>query len=139
MRFQRTILELDTTAGTDVLDLSDEIDRFLAEAGISDGSLLVFTPGSTAAITTLEYESGCIEDLKRALEEIAPAGGDYAHNRRWGDGNGYSHLRSALVGGSFTVPVSAGRTLTGTWQQIILCDFDNKPRRRKVVLQVTGE
>ena len=139
MRMERRSVELQTTAGTDILDLSDEIDRFLAETGISEGSLLVFTPGSTAAVTTLEYESGCIEDLMRALEEIAPADGDYAHNRRWGDGNGYSHLRSALVGGSFTVPVSGGRTVTGTWQQIILCDFDNKPRRRRVVLQVTGK
>jgi secondary thiamine-phosphate synthase enzyme len=139
MRIEQRILELDTTTGTDVLDLSDEIDRFLADAGISEGTLLVFTPGSTAAVTTLEYESGCVEDLKRALEQIAPADGDYAHNLRWGDGNGYSHLRSALIGGSFTVPVSGGRTITGTWQQIILCDFDNKPRRRKVVLQVTGE
>jgi len=136
---KREILELETTAGTDVLDLSDDIDRFLAAAGISEGTLLVFTPGSTAAVTTLEYESGCIEDLQRALEQIAPADGDYAHNRRWGDGNGYSHLRSALVGGSFSVPVSGGRPLTGTWQQIVLCDFDNKPRRRKVVLQVSGE
>ena len=139
MPMQRKILELETTPGTDILDLSDHIATFLAEAGVSEGTLLVFTPGSTAAITTLEYESGCIEDLERVLEKIAPADGDYAHNRRWGDGNGYSHLRSALMGGSFTVPVTEGRTLTGTWQQVILCDFDNKSRRRQVVLQVSGE
>jgi len=99
---------------------------------------VVFTPGSTAGITTIEYESGAIADLKRALEIMAPRHGEYEHNLRWGDGNGYSHVRSALIGPSLAVPVRDGRLELGTWQQIVLCDFDNRPRRRRVTLQLVG-
>jgi len=95
-------------------------------------------PGSTAAVTTIEFEPGAVEDLKRAIERLAPADGEFAHNLRWGDGNGYAHVRAALLGPSLTVPIANGALATGTWQQIVLLDFDNRPRRRKVLLQATG-
>jgi secondary thiamine-phosphate synthase enzyme len=128
-----------TSSGTDVLDLTDEIEALLAKSGIRDGQLLVFTPGSTAAITTIEYEPGAVEDLRRAIERLAPRDIHYDHDARWGDGNGYSHVRSALLGGSFTVPVLDGRLALGTWQQVVLLDFDNHGRERRVVVQIVGE
>lgn len=139
VKIHREELELSTSADTDIHDLTHEVERVIAVSGVCDGQVLVFTPGSTAAITTIEFESGAVADFKRLLERLAPSGGEYAHNQRWGDGNGYSHVRAALVGPSLTVPVAGGRLVHGTWQQIILCDFDNRPRRRRVVVQVMGE
>jgi len=138
MTVYRQILELDGTAGTDIHEVTGQVARVAAESGLDQGSVLVFTPGSTAAVTTIEYEPGALSDLRRLLEELAPADGEYAHNQRWGDGNGYSHLRSALLGPSLTVPLEAGRLMLGTWQQIVVLDFDNRPRRRKVVVTVQG-
>ena len=139
MHIHRHELKFRTTAETDVLDLTREVAGVVAASGVTEGQALVFTPGSTAGITTLEFEPGAVADLKRVFEEIAPAGGEYQHNLRWGDGNGYSHVRAALLGPSLAVPVSGGRLILGTWQQIILCDFDNKPsRERRVVVQVMG-
>ena len=135
MHVHRKTIELATSADMDVIDLSHEVLSFLAESGVSEGILLLFTPGSTAGITTIEYESGCLSDLRRAMEHLAPRDAEYEHNLRWGDGNGYSHVRAALLGPSLTVPIRGGRPDTGTWQQIVLCDFDNRPRRRKVILQ----
>ncbi len=128
-----------TTSGTDIIDLTDEVEALLAKSGIRDGQLLVFTPGSTAAVTTIEYEAGVVEDLRRAIERLAPRDIHYDHDARWGDGNGYSHVRSALLGGSFTVPVVDGRMVLGTWQQVVLLDFDNHGRQRKVIVQIVGE
>jgi secondary thiamine-phosphate synthase enzyme len=128
-----------TTGDTDILDLTDEVAAMVAESDVTHGQVLVFTPGSTAAITTIEFEAGVIRDLKQAIERMAPRDMHYDHDARWGDGNGYSHVRSALVGGSFTVPVVDGRLVLGTWQQIVLLDFDNHGRQRRVVVQVTGE
>lgn len=128
-----------TTAGTDIVDLTDEVAGRVAESGVQHGQVLVFTPGSTAAITTIEYEPGVLEDLAQAIERLAPRDLNYDHDARWGDGNGYSHVRSALLGGSFTVPVVSGDLVLGTWQQIVLLDFDNHPRQRRVVVQVSGE
>lgn len=122
-----------------VVDLSSEIDRWLAELGGCDGILSVFVPGSTAAVTTIEYEEGALRDLHEALETIAPSEGEYHHDRRWGDGNGFSHLRAALLGPSLTVPVAAGSSIRGTWQQVVVVDCDNRPRRRRVVLSFIGE
>ena len=96
------------------------------------------TPGSTAAVTTIEYEDGALRDLDEALESIAPTDREYHHDRRWGDGNGFSHLRAALVGPSLTVPVVAGSAVTGTWQQVVVVDCDNRARRRRVVLSFLG-
>jgi len=129
-----------TTRGHgDVLDITAQVARLVTESRIAHGIVNIAGIGSTVGITTLEFEPGCVADLQRALEEIAPSGGDYAHNARWGDGNGYAHLRSALVGVSRSFPVTEGRLLTGTWQQIVLCDFDNRSRDRQIMVTVTGE
>ena len=138
MNVRRTVLQRQTTADMDVIDLTGDVQAFVAESGVAEGLLLVFTPGSTAGVTTIEYESGAVADLKRVMEELVPRGASYRHNQRWGDGNGYSHVRSALLGPSLAVPVAGGRPVLGTWQQIVLCDFDNRPRHREVVVQVSG-
>ncbi len=138
MRIERETLQRSTTAGTDILDLTDDVETVVARSGIREGSVLVFVPGSTGAITTIEFESGAVADLKRAIEQIAPQDAEYEHNLRWGDGNGYSHVRAALMGPSLTLPVVDGRVEHGTWQQIVLCDFDNRPRSRRIVVQVSG-
>lgn len=131
-------LEFDTAGDGTVVDLSEGIDDFLASSEAGDGVLTVFVPGSTAGVTTIEYEPGALEDLRSAIERLAPRGPVYAHDRRWGDGNGFSHVRAALLGPSVSIPVEGGRPGLGTWQQVVLCDFDNRPRRRSVLLQFTG-
>ena len=138
MRIEKDQLERRTTAGTDVLDLTGDVEGFVGRSGIEDGWVTVFVPGSTAGITTIEYESGAVCDLKRAIERLAPQDAEYEHNLRWHDGNGYSHVRAALLGPSLTLPITGGRLQHGTWQQIVLCDFDNKPRRRRVLVEVMG-
>ncbi len=120
------------TADTDLFDLSDDLEQEVARAGVEEGVLLLFVPGSTAALTTIEFEPGVVADLKQALERMAPRGIPYAHDRAWGDGNGHSHVRAARVGPSLVIPVEEGRLATGTWQQVVLLDFDNRPRRRVV-------
>lgn len=130
--------ELSTNGDGSVLDLSAHIEDFLALHRAWNGVLLVFVPGSTAGITTIEYESGALEDLQRAIETIAPRGAEYAHDRRWGDGNGFSHVRAALLGPSICIPIERGYATVGSWQQVVLCDFDNRPRRRTIVMQFTG-
>jgi secondary thiamine-phosphate synthase enzyme len=131
--------EFATTGDTDVIDLTTEASEFLRASGVQNGVLVVFTPGSTAGVTTIEFESGAVSDLKRALDILAPRHEEYEHNRRWGDGNGYSHVRSALMGPSIAIPVREGRLDLGTWQQIVLCDFDNRPRRRCLTLHLLGD
>ena len=138
MRLAGTTLERETAAGTDIHDLGAELESFVADSGISDGWVMLFVPGSTAALTTIEFETGAINDFKRAIERLAPEAAEYEHNLRWGDGNGYSHVRAALMGPSLVLPLAASQIQTGTWQQVILCDFDNRPRRRKILLQVMG-
>lgn len=128
-----------TTAGTDLLDLTDDVVRITAASGVTEGIVTVAVAGSTASITTIEYESGALEDLRRAIERLAPQGMHYDHNERWGDGNGYAHVRAALLGPSIAVPIRAGRPVLGTWQQILLCDFDNRPRTREIIVQIVGE
>jgi len=132
-------LERDTTADTDILDITREVEAELARSGVREGLCLLHVAGSTAALTTIEYESGAVADLARAIERLAPRGERYEHDARWGDGNGYSHVRSALLGPSLALPVSGGGLVLGTWQQVVLCDFDNRPRRRRVVVKVMGE
>jgi secondary thiamine-phosphate synthase enzyme len=129
-------IELQTTADTDVVDLTPDVSDFIAGSEVTDGILVIFVPGSTASVTTIEYESGAVADLKRAVERLAPRDEHYEHNLRWGDGNGYSHIRAALLGPSLTVPVREGQLELGSWQQIVLCDFDNRPRKRRVLLRL---
>jgi len=132
--FRREEILLKTQGETDVLDITDRI-RALVD-GVAQGLVHVFVPGATAGVTTIEYEPGCVHDLKAAFERIAPRDGHYDHNARWGDGNGFSHVRAALLGPSLTVPVAGGEPVLGTWQQVIVVDFDNRPRDRRVVVTV---
>jgi secondary thiamine-phosphate synthase enzyme len=120
-------------------DLTPELDAFLADHNVRTGLLVVQLTGSTGAITTIEYESGALADLRRALDIVAPANEDYAHNARWGDGNGFSHVRSALLKTDITVPIVDGRLALGTWQQVVVINLDNRPRKREVVAVVLGE
>ena len=131
-------LSFKTSGDTDIIDITNQISRKVAESGLTEGQVLIFIPGSTAAITTIEYESGVVQDLKDALERLAPEGIFYRHNARWGDGNGYAHVRAALLGPSMTVPLVGGRLVLGTWQQIVLIDFDNEPRDRKMLVSISG-
>jgi secondary thiamine-phosphate synthase enzyme len=132
-------IAVSTRGRCDVLDITSRVAQVVAESRVETGIVNVSGVGSTLGITTLEFEPGCVADLKRALEKIAPANTDYAHNARWGDENGYSHLRSALVGTARSFPVRQGRVGIGTWQQIVLCEFDDGPRDRRVVVTVLGE
>ena len=120
-------------------DITAEVVRVVADSGLKEGIACVFCKGSTGAITTIEYEPGAVGDLKRAIEKIAPEDDHYDHNARWGDGNGFSHVRAALMKPSVTVPVSDGQMALGTWQQIVFIDFDNRPRSRELIVQVVGE
>lgn len=131
-------LSFKTTGDTDIIDITNQISRKVAESGLTEGQVLIFIPGSTAAITTIEYESGVVQDLKDALERLAPEDLFYRHNARWGDGNGYAHVRAALLGPSMTVPLIGSRLVLGTWQQIVLIDFDNEPRDRKILVSISG-
>jgi secondary thiamine-phosphate synthase enzyme len=131
-------LSFKTSSDTDIIDISAQVTRKVVESGLTEGQMLIFVPGSTAAITTIEYESGVIQDLKEAIERLAPEGIPYRHDKRWGDGNGYAHVRAALLGPSLTVPIINGRLVLGTWQQIVLIDFDNEPRDRKILISISG-
>jgi secondary thiamine-phosphate synthase enzyme len=136
--FQQSVA-VSTKGRCDVVDITTKVSRVVAESGVEAGIVNVSGVGSTLGITTLEFEPGCVADLRRALEKIAPSSTDYAHNARWGDENGYSHLRSALVGTARSFPVANGQVLIGTWQQIVLCDFDDRPRDREILVTVVGE
>lgn len=130
---------ISTRGDADVLDLTAEVQAVVSRHRFRHGQALVFVSGSTAGLTTLEYEPGLLQDLPAAFERIAPRGIPYAHEAAWHDGNGHSHVRASLLGPSLTVPFREGRLLLGTWQQIVLIDFDNRPRRREVVVQLSGE
>jgi secondary thiamine-phosphate synthase enzyme len=132
-------LQLATTGQGQVVDLTGDLGRWLAQIRGAEGTVTVFVPGSTAAVTTLEFEPGCVRDLEEALERVAPSDRPYHHDRRWGDGNGFSHLRAALLGPSLTVPVAAGRCVLGTWQQVVLVECDRRGRQRRVVFTFVGE
>ena len=132
-------IRFETAGDTDVVNITEEVAEAVRGSDISSGTVTVFVPGSTAGVTTIEYESGAVRDYQEALDRIAPKGIHYHHDARWGDGNGFSHVRAALQGASLTVPFSSGALLLGTWQQIIIIDFDNRPRSREIVLQIMGE
>jgi len=121
-----------------VLDLTSLAERALSNSGLKAGILNVFVPGSTAGVTTIEYETGAVRDLRAAIERLVPKSLHYEHDRRWGDGNGYSHVRAALLKAGLAVPFEGGRLLLGTWQQLVLIDFDNRPRTREVLFQLVG-
>jgi secondary thiamine-phosphate synthase enzyme len=131
-------LSIKTSGDIDIIDITSHVSSKAAESGLTEGHILVFVPGSTAAVTTIEYESGVVQDLKDAIERLAPTGISYRHDARWGDGNGYAHVGAALLGPSLTVPLIRGNLVLGTWQQIVLVDFDNEPRNRKVLVSISG-
>ena len=139
MTVRTQVLELSTGGNGDIVDITRAVITAVEESDLKDGTVTVFSPSATSALTTIEYEPGCIEDLQRLFDEIADPARHYAHNARWGDGNGHSHVRAALLGPSLTIPFVDGSLTLGTWQQIIFVDFDNRSRRRRLVAQIIGE
>jgi secondary thiamine-phosphate synthase enzyme len=131
-------LEVKTTDGTDILDLTQAVAAEVEHAGVVEGLLTLFISGSTAALSTIEFETGVVNDLRAALDRLFPRDLPYEHDRRWGDGNGYAHVRAAFLKPSLSIPIAGGRLLLGTWQQIVLLDFDNRPRQRHIQGQVMG-
>jgi secondary thiamine-phosphate synthase enzyme len=131
-------LRFSTEGDGDVIDLTQGVQSVLESAGVESGVVSVFVPGSTAAVTAMEYEPGGVQDLRAALDRLVPAEGDYAHNRLNHDTNSHAHIRAAIVGPSETVPIRDGRLELGTWQQLVLVDFDDRPRQRTVIVQVIG-
>lgn len=139
MSVQTGYLEYETKGDCHILDITGDVVGLVNGFDINDGIVTVFAAGSTVAVTTLEYESGLIHDLQQTLERIAPKDIEYRHNERWHDGNGHSHVRASLLGQSESFPLIDGRLLLGTWQQIIFIDLDNRPRSRRLVVQIVGE
>jgi secondary thiamine-phosphate synthase enzyme len=137
MAIYREEIVLRTQGESEVVDLTERVRAVLSKSGIEEGLVHVFAPGATAGITTIEYEPGCVKDLQDALERVAPRRAHYDHNARWGDGNGFSHVRAAMMGPSLTVPVAGGALVLGTWQQVILVDHDNHPRERRLVVTIS--
>ena len=138
MTFSEAI-SLHTKGFSDIINITDQVKAILQRSRIEEGLVTVFCPGSTGAVTTIEYESGVLSDLKKAIEKLVPANVPYEHDRRWGDGNGFSHVRAALLKPSLTIPlVREGLTL-GTWQQIVFIDFDNRGRDRNILVHVMGD
>ena len=132
-------IDLVTQGHTDAQDITDRVSQLVHTSGLRNGIVNVFCPSSTSALTTIEFEDGCLQDLRRLFDEIASPTRHYAHNARWGDGNGHAHSRAAILGPSLTVPFISGKLTLGMWQQIIFVDFDNRPRKRELVVQMIGE
>ncbi|MCD6550072.1 YjbQ family protein [bacterium] len=130
---------INTKGFNDVIDITDSVSEKVKKSGIKEGICLISCPGSTCGITTIEYESGAIEDLKRILEKLVPMSKDYEHCKKWGDCNGYAHIRSALIKPFLSVPIENGELLLGAWQQIVFLDFDNRSRRREIYVKVVGK
>jgi secondary thiamine-phosphate synthase enzyme len=131
-------LHFDTKGEVEIVDITDKVNSKLRESSIEDGIVTIFVPGSTGAVTTIEYEPGLLHDLPAALERLFPKGIDYAHELRWHDGNGHSHIRASFLGPSLTVPFRNRKMLLGTWQQVVFVELDNKRRSRRVILQIVG-
>jgi len=132
-------IQVHTRGESDVVEFTEEVQRHVAETKLDSGVVTVFVAGSTAAVTTIEYEPGLAKDFPDALERAAPKSLAYEHEKAWHDGNGHSHVKAALVGPSLAVPFVKGRLALGTWQQVVLAEFDVRPRTRKIVLQIIGE
>lgn len=132
-------IQLSTHGNADVQDITAQIAQVVIASELKNGTVTIFCPSATSALTTIEYESGCVSDLRRLFDEIIPGNREYAHNSRWGDGNGHSHVRAALLGPSLTIPFVKGNLTLGTWQQVIFVDFDVRARHRELVLQMIGE
>ncbi|MCX8044436.1 MAG: secondary thiamine-phosphate synthase enzyme YjbQ [Desulfobacterota bacterium] len=136
MSIKKLKILVSTSPSVDIRDITNDVVKCIRQSGLADGLVHLFIPGSTAALTTIEYEPGVVNDLRKAFERIVPDTIAYDHDRAWGDGNGHAHVRAALLGPSLTVPVENGRLQLGTWQQIVLCDFDTRPRQRTVLVHI---
>jgi secondary thiamine-phosphate synthase enzyme len=132
-------ITLSTRGNADIHDITDQVRQLVTQSKLKNGVATLFCPSSTSALTTIEYEPGCLSDLRRLFDEIIPPNRTYQHDQAWGDGNGHSHVRAALLGASLSVPFVESRLTLGTWQQIIYVDFDNRPRRRELVVQMVGD
>jgi secondary thiamine-phosphate synthase enzyme len=130
---------IETKGEVDILDITEQVSKIIHESGIKNGLACVFNSGSTGAVTTLEYEPGLLTDLPNALERIAPKNIRYHHDERWHDGNGHSHVRASILSPSLTIPLEEGHLLLGTWQQIVFVELDVRPRKRQLVVQITGD
>lgn len=139
MPVRTSSITISTHGNADIHDITEELDTRISQSGLQSGTITIFCPSSTSAVTTIEFESGALNDLRRLFDEIIPPGREYGHNARWGDGNGHSHVRAALLGPSLTIPFVGGRLTLGTWQQVIHMDFDNRSRQRELVVQIVGE
>jgi secondary thiamine-phosphate synthase enzyme len=132
-------IPISTKGFNDIHDITPSLRQLLEDSGMKEGHLIVFNPGSTGGLTTIEYEPGLLQDFPEMLEKIAPMDVNYKHDQTWHDRNGYAHLRSSLIGPSITIPFEGGRLVLGTWQQVIFLDFDNKSRQRNLHVQIVGE
>lgn len=132
-------LFLSTKGFNDIIDITNRVDAVIGHSKIENGLVTVFCPGSTGSVTTIEYETGALRDFQKALEKAVPSNIPYEHDRRWGDGNGFSHVRAALMKPSLTIPLIKGKLALGTWQQIVFIDFDNRTRERNLIVQIIGE
>jgi secondary thiamine-phosphate synthase enzyme len=139
MMVQTETIRFSSKGNTDIKDITSSVIEILEESSMERGIVTVFCPSATSALTTIEFEAGALRDFQRIFDEIAATDRFYAHNERWGDGNGHSHVRAALLGPSLTVPFINKKPLLGTWQQIIFVDFDNRPRQRELIVQLVGE
>jgi len=139
MEIETYSISLSTKGNCDIVDITNEVENLITNNNFGEGNVLVFAGGSTAGITTIEFEPGLLKDYPKFFERVAPAGINYEHDSTWHDGNGHSHVRASIQGASLTVPFTKGRLLLGTWQQIILVDFDNRSRRREITVQITGK
>ncbi|MFQ6617475.1 MAG: secondary thiamine-phosphate synthase enzyme YjbQ [Fidelibacterota bacterium] len=135
MNISTTEIKVSTKGNSEIIDITDKIQKLISEKGYNEGNVTIFIPGSTAGVTTIEYEPGLKEDLPEAFERFAPSGINYHHHMTWHDGNGHSHVRAAVLGPSLTVPFSKGNLQVGTWQQVVLMDFDIHPRDRRIIFQ----
>ncbi len=138
MKVETKYLSIDVKADVDIKDITNDVQNAVRESGVKNGIVTIFVPGSTGSVSTMEYEPGLLKDIPRALETIAPSNIDYEHHKTWHDDNGKSHVRATIMGPSIVVPIVDGRVIHGTWQQIVFLNFDTRPRRRQVVLQIMG-
>ncbi|MCW9095232.1 MAG: secondary thiamine-phosphate synthase enzyme YjbQ [Ignavibacteriaceae bacterium] len=138
MEIKTFSISVSTKGNCDIVDITDDVNAVIANNKFNEGNVVIFVGGSTAGITTIEYEPGLLKDYPKFFERIAPVNVNYEHDNTWHDGNGHSHVRAAIQGASLTIPFSNGRLLLGTWQQMILVDFDNRSRKREITVQLIG-
>lgn len=132
-------IDIRTSGESDIVNISDRVQEVVSKSGVKEGAAILFVQSSTSSLTITEFENGLLKDIPKSLERLAPKSAQYEHDKAWHDGNGHSHVRSAVIGVSLTVPFSGGELMLGTWQQIVLCEFDVRPRLRKIVVQLISE